>query len=66
MFIRALAKYIVVFPHLMKNMTFKNKSFRSSHLGTVEMNPTRHHEVVGSTSGLHQWVGDLVLSRAVV
>ena len=30
------------------------------------MNPTRNHEVAGSIPGLAHWVGDLVLSRAVV
>ena len=39
---------------------FKNV-IRSSHRGTVEMNPTRNHEVVGSIPGLAQWVKDLAL-----
>ena len=30
-------------------------------VGTVEMNPTRIHEVVGSIPGLIQWVEDPVL-----
>ena len=39
---------------------------RSSCLGTVEMNPTRNHEVMGSIPGLTQWVKDLALLWAVV
>ena len=31
----------------------------SSRRGTVEADPTRSHEVVGSISGLTQWVEDL-------
>ena len=34
---------------------------RSSHRGTVETNPTRNHEVVGSIPGLTQWVKYLAL-----
>ena len=34
---------------------------RSSCHGTAETNPTRNHEVVGSTPGLAQWVKDLAL-----
>ena len=28
---------------------------QSSHCGTLEMNPTRNHEVAGSIPGLTQW-----------
>ena len=42
-----------------------NKSFkgleRSSLGGTVEMNPTRNHEVAGLIPGLTQWVNNPVL-----
>ena len=34
---------------------------RSSCCGTVETNPTRNHEVMGSIPGLTQWVKDLVV-----
>ena len=33
----------------------------SSHCGTVEMNPTRSHEVVGSIPGVAWWVNDPAL-----
>ena len=35
--------------------------FRSSPCSTVETNPTRNHEVVGSFLGPSQWVKDLAL-----
>ena len=38
----------------------------SSCRGSVEMNPTRNHEVVGSIPDLAQWVNDLALPWAVV
>ena len=37
------------------------KRARISHCGSVVMNPTSIHEDVGSTSGLAQWIRDLVL-----
>ena len=39
----------------------RNTEFRSSRGGSVEMNPTRNHEVVGLILGLTQWIKDLVL-----
>jgi len=39
----------------------EKKKKRSSHCGTVEMNLTRNHEVVGLIPGLAQWVKDLAL-----
>ena len=43
-----------------------SRIFWSSRCGTGETNPTRNHEVAGSTPGLAQWVKDLVLLWAVV
>ena len=39
----------------------RRKNTRDFHHGTVEMNPTRNHEVSGSILGLAQWAKDLVL-----
>ena len=36
----------------------KKLKIGSSHRGTVEINPTRNHEVTGSVPGLAQWVED--------
>ena len=38
-----------------------NKSLKTKSRGTVEIDPTRNHEVVGSIPGLTQWVKDPVL-----
>ena len=40
---------------------FKNEDTWSSHCGTVEMSPTRNHEVAGSIPALIQWVKGLAL-----
>ena len=45
---------------------FQHELFRSSLCGSVEMNPTRNHEDVGSIPGLAQWVKDPGLLWAVV
>ena len=39
----------------------RTKSRRCSRRGTVEMNPTRNHEVAGLIPGLACWVKDLAL-----
>ena len=39
----------------------RNIKFRSSHLGTAEMNLTRNCEVAGLIPSLAHWVKDLVL-----
>ena len=44
-----------------KDIFSQNWAHRSSRCGTVETNPTRNHEVVGSIPGLAQWVNDLAL-----
>ena len=49
-----------------KHDKLKIKLKRSSHCGSMVVNPTGIHEDVGSIPGLTQWVKHLVLSRAVV
>ena len=41
--------------------TFDNADSRSSRHDAAETNPTRNHEVVGSSPGLTQWVKDPAL-----
>ena len=43
------------------NKTVIKIQWSSSHHGTVEMNLTRNHEVVGLMPGLTQWVKDPAL-----
>ena len=44
-----------------KTVQIKTRDHQSSHRGTAETNPTRNHEVMGSTPGLAQRVKDPVL-----
>ena len=53
-----LRKRSIIWYHLYWNL---KKWHRSSHGGSVEMNLTRNHEVVGWIPGLAQWVGDPAL-----
>lgn len=45
----------------MQRLNKLNSCCRSSHGGTVEMNPTGDHEVAGSILDLAQYVKDLAL-----
>ena len=40
---------------------FKSQQARSSHCGSVAMNPTSIHKDTGSIPGLMHWVKDLAL-----
>ena len=44
----------------------QNDRTKSSHCGSVEMNPTSIHEDAGSIPGLAHWVKNPELPRAVV
>ena len=44
-----------------RRLEIRRKQRRSSPRGTIEVNPTRNHEVVSLIPGLAQWVKDLVL-----
>ena len=67
-YFRMLHAWSVNFPdswgevEVVKGMeAFPRKEWRSSRCGTVETNPTRNLEVVGSIPGLTQWVKDRAL-----
>ena len=47
--------------HILISLFYTTGIMRSSCHGAAETNPTRNREVVGSISGLAQWVKDLVL-----
>ena len=49
-----------------RNLALRNRKIRSSCHGSVVINTTRIHEVLGSIPGLVQWVKDLALPWAVV
>ena len=56
-------KQALIFYYLENNI---KSSRESSCRGSVETNPTRNHEVVGSILGLTPWVKDLALPWAVL
>ena len=58
---RICFKVIVEISPRQMQMMPKTKQRRSSHRGAAETNPTRNHEVAGSTPGLAQWIKDLML-----
>ena len=49
------------FIHEIRHANLFKNFIGSSHRGTVETNPTRSHEVLGSIPGLAQWVNDQAL-----
>ena len=53
--------FVLLKEHIGECFWKKKKILRSSHLGTVETNPTRNHEVVGTILGLIQWIKDPAL-----
>ena len=58
--------YTIIFLYQFSRYSLKEISLRSSHCGSVVMNPTSIHEDAGSIPGLVQWVMDPVLLLAVV
>ena len=44
-----------------KLISLSNRTMKSSHCGTAELNPTRNYEVEGSIPGLSQCDKDLAL-----
>ena len=55
----SIGTYTHVHIRLLELVWFQINLYHSSHRGSVETNPTRNHEVVGSVPGLTQWVKNL-------